>query len=183
MSVGLVSHEGETLVHRPLNAAPAPCLTAVAPDREGLVVAVEGRCPWSGLSELCAAQDLPVGLGHALDLHAIPGGKANHDQLDSPTLAALRRGGMRPNAAVYPAAMRGPRDRWRRRTPLLRHRAARMSPVHHPHAPDTLPDIGTNSASHAHRAGGAARVHDPAVHKTIAVARARSTDAAERLRD
>ena len=55
MSVGLVSHEGETLVHRPLYAAPAPCLTAVAPDREGLVVAVEGRCPWSGLAELCAA--------------------------------------------------------------------------------------------------------------------------------
>ena len=41
MSVCLLSHEGESLLHRNMNAAPEPFLKAVAPYREGLVVAVE----------------------------------------------------------------------------------------------------------------------------------------------
>jgi hypothetical protein len=37
-------------------------------------------------------------LGHALYMKAIHGGKAKHDTIDSQTIAALRRGGMLPQA-------------------------------------------------------------------------------------
>jgi hypothetical protein len=40
-TVCILSHEGEILVHRHMKAAPEPFLNAVAPYREGLVVAVE----------------------------------------------------------------------------------------------------------------------------------------------
>jgi predicted NBD/HSP70 family sugar kinase len=39
MYVCLVNHDGEILVHRHMKAAPDPFLKAVAPDRDGLVVA------------------------------------------------------------------------------------------------------------------------------------------------
>jgi hypothetical protein len=46
MSVCLLSHAGEILLHRDMNAAPAPFLKAIAPYREGLVVAVECLFTW-----------------------------------------------------------------------------------------------------------------------------------------
>jgi hypothetical protein len=46
MVVGIVRHAGQLLLHRHMNAAPAPCLQAVAPSREGLVVAVAWRFTW-----------------------------------------------------------------------------------------------------------------------------------------
>jgi hypothetical protein len=47
---------------------------------------------------LCAHEGMPCVLGHALDMKAIHGGKATHDRLDAPNIAALRRGGMLPQA-------------------------------------------------------------------------------------
>jgi hypothetical protein len=41
MYVCIVNHAGEILVHRHMKAAPEPFLKAVAPYRDGLVVAVE----------------------------------------------------------------------------------------------------------------------------------------------
>ena len=41
MYVCVLSHEGEILLHRNMKAAPEPFLKAVAPYRDGLVVAVE----------------------------------------------------------------------------------------------------------------------------------------------
>jgi hypothetical protein len=41
MYVCIVNHAGEILVHRNMKAAPEPFLKAVAPYRDGLVVAVE----------------------------------------------------------------------------------------------------------------------------------------------
>ena len=46
MYVCILSHDGEILLHRHMNAAPEPCLKAVAPSREGLVVAVECMFTW-----------------------------------------------------------------------------------------------------------------------------------------
>jgi hypothetical protein len=46
MSVCVLSHAGEILLHRHMQAAPAPFLTALAPSRDQLVVAVEGLCTW-----------------------------------------------------------------------------------------------------------------------------------------
>ena len=98
MYVCSVSHDGETWLHRHMNAAPEPFLKAVAPDRAGLVVAVECLFTWYGLADRCAAQEIPCVLGHALDMTAIHGDNAKHDTIDSHQMAALLRGGMLPQA-------------------------------------------------------------------------------------
>jgi hypothetical protein len=66
MSVCILSHEGEMLVHRQMTAAPEPFLKAIAPDRDGLVVAVAWIVTWYWLADRCAQEDLPLVLGHAL---------------------------------------------------------------------------------------------------------------------
>ena len=54
---------------------------------------------------------------------AIHGGKAKNDKIDAHKIAVLLRGGLLPQAYVYPAAMRAPRDLLRRRCHLVRKRA------------------------------------------------------------
>jgi hypothetical protein len=66
MYVCILSHDGEIVLHRNMKAAPEPFLRAVAPYREGLVVAVEGIFTWYWLAGLCAQQGIPFVLGHAL---------------------------------------------------------------------------------------------------------------------
>ncbi len=169
MYVCILSHDGELWLHRNRNAAPAPFLQAVAPSREGLVVAVACIVTWYWLADLCAAQGIPFVLGHALSRKAIHGGKAKNEKIDSQTIAALLRGGMLPHAYVSPAEMRAPRDWLRRRTPLMRTRAELLAHVQHTTSQYTLPEIGTNIAYTANRAGVAERFEDPAVHKTLEV--------------
>src|SRR5215467_13810264 len=93
MDVCLLSQEGAIRLHRHMQAAPEPFLQALAPYREGLVVAVEGLFTWYWLADVCAAQGLPCVLGHALSLHAIHGGKANNATSASQHIAVLLRGG------------------------------------------------------------------------------------------
>src|SRR5262245_7052161 len=96
MSVCLMSHDGDILLHRHMQAAPAPFLKPMAPYRDGLGVAVACLFTWYGLAALCAEEGLAVVLGHALSMQAIHGGKAKHDNIDAPKIAALLRGGMLP---------------------------------------------------------------------------------------
>jgi hypothetical protein len=56
-------------------------------------------------------------------MQALHGGQATHETIDSHTMAVLRRGGMLPQAYVYPARRRATRDLRRRRPHLLRKRA------------------------------------------------------------
>jgi hypothetical protein len=110
MDVCIVHHEGALLLHRHMQAAPEPFLTAVAPYRDRLVVAVECLFPWYGLADLCAAEGLSFVLGHARSMQAMHSGTATNDTSDSQQIAALLRGGLLPQAAVSAAAMRAPRD-------------------------------------------------------------------------
>lgn len=48
-----------------MKASPEPCLTAITPAREALVVAGEDLLTWYGLAALGAHEGLPVVLGHA----------------------------------------------------------------------------------------------------------------------
>ena len=66
MYLCIVNREGEVRVHRHMKAAPAPFLKAVAPYRDGLVVAVECLFTWYGLADRCAHEGIPFVLGHAL---------------------------------------------------------------------------------------------------------------------
>ena len=169
MYVCIVNQDGEILVHRNMQAAPEPFLKAVAPSRDGLVVAVECIFPWYWLADRCTQEGIPFVLGHALYMNAIHGGKAKNDKIDSPKIAALLRGGMRPQAYVYPAAMRATRDLLRRRTHLMRQRADLLAHVQNTNSQYNLPEIGKKSASKANRDGVAERFADPAVQKNIEV--------------
>jgi len=66
MYVCIMSQDGEMLVHRNMQAAPEPFLKAIAPYRDGLVVAVACIFTWYWLADLCAQEGLPFVLGHAL---------------------------------------------------------------------------------------------------------------------
>ena len=169
MSVCILSQSGEVLVHRHMKTDPDTCLHVVAPYRPGLVVAVACLFTWYGLADLCADAGIPFVLGHALSMKAIHGGKATNDQIDSPKIAALLRGGMLPQASVSPARRRATRDLRRRRMPLAHTRAELLAHVQHTNSQYTLPAMGTKSASKANREGGAERCADPAVQKRIAV--------------
>ena len=116
-------------------------------------------------------------------MKAIHGGKAKNDQIDSQKIAALRRGGMRPQADVYPAPRRATRDLLRRRTHLRRKRAELLAPVQHTNTQDNLPEIGKKIASKANRDGVAERFEEAAVHQTIAVDLDLITSYDERLKD
>src|SRR5262244_2948423 len=175
MYVCIVNHDGEILVHRNMKAAPEPFLKAVAPYRDGLVVAVECIFTWYWLADLCTQEGIPFVLGHALYMKAIHGGKAKNDKIDSQKIAALLRGGMLPQAYVYPAEMRATRDLLLRRMHLMRNRAELLAHIHNTNSQYNLPEIGKKIAYKANRDGVAERCADPAVPKSIEVDLALST--------
>ena len=146
MYVCIMNHAGEILMHRNMKAAPEPFLKAIAPYRDGLVVAVECLFTWYWLADLCAQEGMAFVLGHALYMQAMHGGKATNDQIDSQKSAVLRRGGMLPPASVSPAERRATRALLRRRIPLRRTRAALLAHGHTTTSPYNLPEIGTKSA-------------------------------------
>jgi hypothetical protein len=114
-SLCILNQDGESVLHRNMKAAPEPFLKAIAPSREALVVAVECLLTWYWRADLCAQAQMPCVLGPALYMKAIHGGKAKHDTIDAQNIAVLLRGGMLPQAYVYPAEMRATRDLLRRR--------------------------------------------------------------------
>jgi len=112
---------------------------------------------------------MPFVLGHALSMKAIHGGKAKNDTIDSHQIAVVLRGGMLPQAYVYPADMRATRDLLRRRMHLMRKRAELLAHSQNTNSQYNLPDIGKKLASKANRDGVAERFPDPAVQKSMAV--------------
>ena len=183
MYVCIVNHEGEILLHRNMQAAPEPFLKAIAPYRDGLVVAVACIFTWYWLADLCAAEGISFVLGHALYMKAIHGGKAKNDKIDSQKIAALLRGGLLPQAYVSPADMRATRDLLRRRPHLMRQRSELLAHVQNTNSQYNLPEIGKKIAYKANREGVAERFDDAAVQKTIEVDLALITYYDELLRD
>jgi hypothetical protein len=88
------------MVHQQFKAHPEACLKVMAPYRDEVVVAVEWLFTWSWLADRWAQEGLPVGLGPALDLTALHGGKATHDPSAAQHIARRWRGGMLPQAYV-----------------------------------------------------------------------------------
>jgi transposase len=183
MYVCVLSQSGDVLVHRNMKTDPETFLKAIAPYRQGLVVAVACMFTWDWLADLCADEGIPFVLGHALSMKAIHGGKATNDKSDSHKIAALLRGGMLPQASVYPAQMRATRDLLRRRMPLAHKRAELLAHVQNTNSQYNLPAIGKKIAYKANREGVAACFADPAVHKSIEVALALITSYDELRRD
>jgi transposase len=169
MYVCILNQAGDILLHRDMKASPEPFLQAIAPYREDIVVAAECIFTWYWLADLCAQHGLPFVLGHALYMKAIHGGKAKNDRIDARKIAVLLRGGMIPQAYVYPAEMRATRDLLRRRMHLMRKRAELLTHVQQTNSQYHVPEIGKKLAYKTNRTGVAERFPDPAVQKSIEV--------------
>ncbi len=120
MYVCILDAERSVLVSKNIAAAPEPFLELIGPYREDLAVAAECMFTWYWLADLCERERIVFVLGHALYTRAIHGGKAKNDRIDAHKIAALLRGGMMPQAYVYPREMRATRDLMRRRNYLMR---------------------------------------------------------------
>jgi transposase len=127
MHVCILDHQGQVVFDKKLPCQPKALLSAVAPFRDGLVIGVECMFAWYWLADLCQAEHIDFVLGHALYRKAIHGGKAKNDQIDTGKIARLLRGGTFPLAYAYPQGMRATRDLLRRRSYLVRQRAALLT--------------------------------------------------------
>ncbi len=122
MYLCILDQQGEVVLHRNMRCDGDLFLEAVAPYRDGMVVATECIFCWYWLADLCTREGITFVLGHALYMKAIHGGKAKNDKIDSRKIAVLLRGGTLAQAYVYPPEMRATRDLLRRRLFFVRKR-------------------------------------------------------------
>jgi transposase len=169
MYVCILDQAGEVVLHQNLPAAPGPFLEAIAPYREDIVVAVECIFTWYWLADLCRSEKIPFVLGHALYMKAIHGGKAKNDKIDSRKIAGLLRGGMLPQAYVYPREMRATRDLLRRRTYLVRRRSDLLAHIQNTNSQCNLAEFGRKIAIQTHRQGVAEQFADPCTRRSIEI--------------
>jgi transposase len=169
MYVCILDGTGHVLVHRNVPSTPEALRDVVAPYRDDLVVAAECMFTWYWLADVCAAEGIVFVLGHAVAMKAIHGGKAKNDKLDSFKIASLLRGGLLPQAYVYPAAMRATRDLIRRRLHLVRKRGQLLAHIQNTRAQYNLPAFRRRLAYPANREGVREHFTDPSVRKSIDV--------------
>ncbi len=165
--VCILSQDGAILAHQDIKANPERLLALIEPYREDLVIGVECMFSWYWVADLCRQENIAFILGHALYMRAIHGGKAKNDKIDSHKIAVLMRGGMFPQAYVYPREMRGTRDLMRRRMHLMRKRSELLAHVHNTNSQYNLPEIRKNLRYAFNRDGIAERFTDSSVQKSI----------------
>ncbi len=169
MYICVLDGTGQVLVHRNVKSTPEALLELLAPYRDDLVVAAECMFTWYWLADLCAAEGITFVLGHALAMKAIHGGKAKNDKIDSHKIAVLLRGGLLPQAYVYPAGMRSTRDLLRRRLHLVRKRGQLLAHIQNTRAQYNLPEFGRRLADPGNRDSVVDHFPDPNVRKSIDV--------------
>jgi transposase len=151
MYLCVLDQSGHTVLHQNYPADAGAFLDAVAPFRDGLAVAVECMFAWYWLADLCAEHNIPFILGHALYMKAIHQGKAKNDRIDAAKIAGLLKGGLLPQAYVYPKPMRATRDLLRRRTFLVRRRAELLTHLVNTNSQYNLPALNKKLVYPANR--------------------------------
>jgi transposase len=169
LSLCIFDADGNTVFHDAIAASPAAFLKAIQPSRDGLVVACECMFAWYWLADLCQQENIPFVLGHALYMKAIHGGKAKTDKIDAKKIAVLLRGGMMPQAYVYPKGMRETRDLLRRRTYLVRRRAEALAHLVNTNSQYNHPPLTKKLAYAANRVALdlPSRFDDPSVKRNV----------------
>ena len=167
MYLCILNQAGAIVLHRNMKADPDSLLSAIAPFRDQIVVTVECIFTWYWLADLCAREGITFVLGHALYMKAIHGGKAKNDKIDAHKIAVLLRGGMLPQAYVYPADMRSTRDLLRRRMHLMHQRSQLLAHIQNTNSQYNLPEIGKKIAYKSNREGVAERFADVSVRSSI----------------
>src|SRR3990172_8756169 len=102
-------------------------------------------------------------------MKAIHGGKAKNDRIDALKIATLLRGGMLPQAYVYPAGMRATRDLLRRRLHIVRKSGQLLAHIQNTNHQYNLPPLGKRIAYPSNREGVTEHSEDRVVRKSIAV--------------
>ena len=171
MYLCILDHGGAIVLHKEIACEPAAFRDAIAPFRDGLVVACECLFCWYWLADLCQAHNIAFVLGHALYMKAIHGGKAADDKIDSAKIAQLLRGGNLPIAYVYPKGLRETRDLLRRRMYLVHKRAEVVAHTVNTNSQYNLPPFGKKLIYARNRQALkiAQRFSDPSVKKSIEV--------------
>jgi transposase len=142
MYLCILDEAGTVVLHHEVPCEPGAFLEAIAPFRDGLVVACECLFCWYWLADLCHAENIAFALGHALYMKAIHGGKSKDDKIDSKKIAQLLRGGNLPMAYAYPKGLRETRDLLRRRMYLVHKRAEIVAHVVNTNSQYNLPPFG-----------------------------------------
>ena len=169
MFICILDQAGKILFHRNRKASAEAFLRVIEPYREDMVVAVECIFMWYWLADLCAKENIPFVLGHALYMKAIHGGKSKNDRIDSKKIAVLLRGGTLPISYVYPRKMRSTRDLLRRRNYLKRKRAELLTHIQNTNSQYNLAALPKGITSKCNREGVSAHFPDPSVSKSIEV--------------
>jgi transposase len=164
LALCVLDEAGRVAARATVDAGPDDFLQAVAPFRDGLAGACECMFAWYWLADLCRDRGIPFVLGHALYMKAIHGGKAKTDKIDAHKIAALLRGGMLPQAYVYPKGMRETRDLLRRRAEALVHLTNTNSQYNQPPFANKLAYAANRAAPDV-----AQRFTDPSVRKNVEV--------------
>ena len=118
---------------------------------------------------MCAREGIAFVLGHALYMKAIHGGKVKNDKVDSHKIAGLLRGGMFPQAYVYPAQMRATRDLMRRRQYLVQRRAELLAHIQNTNSQYNLSALDKKLDRWSNRVDVPQHFSDVAVRKSIEV--------------
>jgi transposase len=153
MYVCVMDQQGKIHLHRNIRNDAHYFLKLLDPFRCDVVVGSECIYNWYWLADLCAVQNIPFVLGHALYMRAIHGAKAKNDRIDSEKITLLLRAGMLPQAYVYPQKMRATRDLMRRRTYLVRIRADILSHIQLTNHQYNLPAFNKNLSKKHNRLG------------------------------
>jgi len=168
MYVCVLDREGNVLLHRNIPCDRGLFLAALEPYRDDLVVAVECIFSWYWVADVCADEGIAFVLGHALYMRIIHGAKAKNDRIDSRKTVALLRGGLMPQAYVYPAEMRATRDLLRRRLHFVRHRGQLLAHIQNTHHQYNLPTPGKRITYRSNRDGVGDGFKDVSVRESIA---------------
>ena len=163
----VLDRDGQPLFARNLPAQREPFLRAVAPFRDGLVVACECMHCWYWLADTCRDHHIAFALGHAWAMKAVHGLKTKCDRKDAEAIARLLKGGNFPPAYAYPKERRGLRDLLRARLRLVRQRAELDGHVHTARRQANLPPVSSDVKSKSKRDGCTAGIADPFVRRRV----------------
>ena len=90
-------------MHRNMQAGPRRFSRPLRPIGTSWSWLSNASSPGTGSPTCVREKGYPFVLGHALSMKAIHGGKAKNDTIDAHKIAVRLRGGMLPQAYVYPA--------------------------------------------------------------------------------
>ena len=165
--VCILDNKGKKVVHRKIRNDGEYLMKLLAPYREDVVVGVECMFAWYWVADLCIQNNIPFVLGFALYMKAIHGGKAKNDKIDSRKIAVLLRGGMFPQAYVYPREMRATRDLMRRRIHFVRKKAELLAHIQMTRIQYNLPEFEKRIRYRQNRVTVLDAFTEPAVKSSI----------------